>query len=165
MKHPVSVIVFLLALALLYTFVVRTGESLPALSAVHFDGAGTPNGFMPREGYVHFMCWLGLGLPLVIVSVTSVVYSRARNFKVPNREYWMAPERADATRDFLIGHGIWFGILLTALLGFVHWIVVIANRQQPPHLANGLAVGGLLVFMAVTLGWAMVMVIAFRRPR
>jgi hypothetical protein len=165
MKHPISTLIFLLALALAYSFVLQTGKALPALSAVHFDGAGNANGFMPRERYIHFMSWLGLGLPLLIVAVTSVAYARADYFKVPNREYWMAPERADATRSFLIGHGIWFGTLLTGLLCFVHWIVVIANRERPPHLANGLAIGGLLVFTAVTLGWAMLLLVVFRRPR
>src|ERR1700730_4624348 len=129
MKHPISTLIFLLALALAYAFVMHTGTALPALSAVHFDGAGNANGFVPRERYLHFMGWLALGLPLLIVAVTSVAYARADNFKVPNREYWMAPERADATRSFLIGHGIWLGTLLTGLLCLVHWIVLTANRE------------------------------------
>ena len=85
--------------------------------------------------------------------------------KVPNRDYWMAPERAAGTRSFLIGHGIWFGTLLVGMLCFVHWIVLIAHRQEPPHLSNSLAIGSLLVFLMVTLAWALVLAVVFRRPQ
>ena len=165
MKHPLSIIVFALALGLAYFFISHTGVRLPPVTAVHFDASGAANSFMAREQYLKLISLFAVGLPLFIVIVTSVVYSRARDFKVPNRDYWMAPERAAATRSFLIGHGIWFGTLLAGLMCFIHWIVVIANGQQPPHLANAMAIGGLLVFLAVTLAWALVLVVAFRRPR
>jgi len=165
MRHPLSIIVFALALGLAYFFVTHTGVPLPSLTAVHFDASGTANSFMAREQYLRFISLCALGLPVSIVIITSVVYSRARDFKVPNRDYWMAPQRAAATRSFLIGHGIWFGTLLAGLMCFIHWIVVIANRQEPPHLANAMAIGGLLVFLAATLAWALVLVVAFRRPR
>jgi uncharacterized membrane protein len=165
MRHPLSIIVFALCLASAYFFVAHTGARLPPLAAVHFDAAGAANSFMPRPQYLKFMSLLAVGLPLIIVALTSIAYSRARSFKVPNRDYWMAPERAAATRSFLIGHGIWFGTLLAGMLCFVHWMVLIANRQEPPSLSNGLAIGGLLVFLAVTLAWALVLVVAFRRPR
>jgi uncharacterized membrane protein len=165
MRHPLAILVFALTLVIAYFFVTHTGARLPLLTAVHFDAAGAANSFMARAQYLKFMSLLAVGLPLLIVTLTSAVYSHARNFKVPNRDYWMAPERATATRSFLIGHGIWFGTLLTGMLCFAHWMVIIANRQEPPSLSNGLAIGGLLVFVAVTLAWALVLVVAFRRPR
>ena len=165
MRHPLSILVLVLALGLAYLFVMHTGTRLPPMTAVHFDAGGTANSFMERARYLKFESLFAVGLPLALVIIMSLVYSRARNFKVPNRDYWMAPERAAATRSFLIGHGIWFGTLLAGLMCFIHWVLVIANQQQPPHLSNGMAIGGLLVFLAVTLAWAMVLIVAFRRPR
>lgn len=165
MRHPLSIIVFALALSVAYFFVTHTAVRLPPLTAVHFDASGAANSFMERAQYLKFISLFALGLPLFIVIITSTVYSRARDFKVPNRDYWMAPERAAATRSFLIGHGIWFGTLLAGLMCFIHWIVVIANQQEPPHLSNAMAIGGLLVFLAATLAWALVLVVAFHRPR
>jgi uncharacterized membrane protein len=165
MRHPLSIMVLALTLAIAYFFLAHTGARLPPLTAVHFDAAGTANSYMARAQYLRLMSALAVGLPLIVVALTSIAYSRARNFKLPNRDYWMAPERAADTRSFLIGHGIWFGTLLAAMLCFVHWMVIVANRQEPPSLSNGLAIGGLLVFLAVTLAWALVLVVAFRRPR
>lgn len=165
MRQRRPIIALALALLTAYFFVTHTGAQLPALTAVHFDAAGNANSYMARAQYLKFASLLTVGLPLALVILMSLVYSRARGFKVPNHDYWMAPERAAATRSFLIGHGIWFGILLSAMMCFIHWTIVTANRAQPPHLSNGVAIGGLLVPLALALGWGMVLIVAFRRPR
>ena len=156
-------LVFALSLALAYYYIEHSGAALPALVASHFDADGIPNAFIRRERYLHLMHLFAFIVPTVIVGGTALIYSRASNFKIPNRDYWLAPENIANTRAFLVGHGIWFGVVLTAMLCYVHSLVVGANRAAPPHLSNGAAIGGVFAFMLVTLAWAVILVFKFRR--
>jgi hypothetical protein len=155
--------VFAACLALAYYYIEHSGSALPAMVASHFDADGIPNRFIRRDRYLHLMQLIAFVVPAVIVCGTTLIYSRASNFKIPNRDYWLAPERLTVTRSFLVGHGIWFGVLLAAMLCYVHSLVVSANLASPPHLSNSAAIGGVFAFMFVTLGWAVILVFKFRR--
>jgi len=157
--------VFILMLVFAVFFVIRTAPGLPALVATHFNTAGYPNAFASRSGYTRFMLALGVLLPAAVVALLTIVYSRADDFKLPNRDYWLAPERIGATRALLIVHGVWFGSLLVSMVCFVHWLVLGAHRKVPPQLSNPLAQAGLLVFFLIAAGWIVVLLLAFRRPR
>jgi len=84
--------------------------------------------------------------------------------KLPNREYWLAPQRLDRTRSFLVAHGVWFGSLLVTLVCFVHWLELGANRQQPPHLSSQTFAAVLIAFLIATAAWVAALMFAFRRP-
>ena len=165
MKHPLSwCVLFLIACAALF-FITRTTGELPGILASHFDAGGYPTAFMTRAGYLHFILGVGIGAPLALVALLTVVYSRAADMKLPNRDYWLAPERIGQTRDFLVAHGIWFGSLLIGMVCYVHWLELKANRQQPAHLPNDLVYAGLILFFLITVGWMAALLLAFRRPR
>jgi hypothetical protein len=161
----ISWLVFGLMLLFAVFFVTHTARDLPALVASHFDAAGYPNAFMTHDGYIHFMLAMGAGLPIALVALLTFVYSRARDFKLPNRDYWLAPERIAGTRALLCAHGVWFGSLLVAMVCFIHWLELDAHRHVPPQLSNPLIEAGLLVFFLITGGWILVLLMAFRRPR
>jgi uncharacterized membrane protein len=162
--HRVTWSVFILLLLFAILFVTGTASELPPTVASHFDAAGRPNAFMSRSGYVRFVLCLAVGLPAIVVAVLWMVYSRATDLKLPNREYWLAPERLDRTRAFLVAHGVWFGSLLVTLACFVHWLELGANRQQPPHLSNQSFAAVLIAFLAATAAWIGALMFAFRRP-
>jgi uncharacterized membrane protein len=162
--HRVTWSVFVLLLVFAVLFVISTASQLPPMVASHFDAAGQPNSFMPRSGYVRFMLGLAVGLPVVVVAVLATVYSRATNMKLPNRDYWLAPERLARTRAFLVAHGVWFGSLMVTLACFVHWLELGANRQQPPHLSNQSFAVVLVAFLIATAVWVAALTFAFRRP-
>ena len=163
-RHRVSYAVFAALLLLATIFILATESQLPAFVASHFDAAGDPNAFMPRARYVRFVLCLAIGLPAAVVTVLSVVYRHARNMKLPHREYWLAPERNESTRSFLIAHGVWFGSLLVILICFMHWLELGANRLQPPHLSNEEFGIGMLAFLVATAVWIGALMAAFRRP-
>jgi uncharacterized membrane protein len=123
---------FAAALLLAIFYVTQTSPQLPPFVASHFDAAGVPNAFMAHNTHVRFMLTMCVGLPLSLVAIMSAVYSYANNIKIPNRDYWLAPERSAATRSLLIARGLWFGVLLA--------------------------------FFAVTAGWILALLVAFRRP-
>jgi hypothetical protein len=158
-------IAFALALLVAIFYISSTAPSLPPMVASHFDGAGFPTAHMTRALYTKFMFAMGVGFPIAMVALLSLVYSKARDMKMPNRDYWLAPERIAHTRALLVSHGVWFGCLVVAMVCYMHWLILVAYRSVPPHLSNQLVMGGLLVFMGIALGWVIGLLRTFRRPR
>lgn len=162
--HRVTWFVFIALLLFAIVFVTVTVSDLPLRVASHFDASGQANAFMSRSGYTRFVLCFAVGLPLAMVAILRTVYSRAAELKLPNKDYWLAPQRSDATRAFLTAHGVWFGSLLVILGCWVHWLELAANREQPPHLANQSFIALMIVFFLATGVWAAVLRFAFRRP-
>jgi uncharacterized membrane protein len=162
--HFVTWAVFIALLLFAIFYVNGTASKLPLSVASHFDGAGRPNAFMSRAGYVRFVLCFAIGLPVIVVGLLTAVYSRAANFKLPNRDYWLAPQRLPRTRSFLTAHGVWFGSLLVALACGVHRLELAANRVQPPHLSNQSFAAVLIFFLIATAAWVATLMLAFRRP-
>ena len=156
-----------LALALLFAifYFSSTVSSLPPFVASHFDAAGHPNAHMTREFYSKFIFTMGVGFPLAMVALLTAIYSKASDMKLPNRDYWLAPERIAQTRSMLAAHGVWFGCLMVAMVCYVHWLELGAHRSTPPQLSNPMLMGGLVAFMAISVGWILALLRTFRRPR
>ncbi|HWX79380.1 MAG TPA: hypothetical protein VNZ02_04785 [Steroidobacteraceae bacterium] len=157
--------IFVLLLLFAIVFVTRSSAALPPLVGSHFDAAGFPNAFMTRGGYTRFVLCLGTLLPVALVALLTRVYSRANDLKLPNRDYWLAPERLARTRARLVAHGVSFGSLLVTMVCFVHWLVLGAYRRTPPQLSSAAIEAGMLTFFLISGGWIIVLLIAFRRPR
>jgi uncharacterized membrane protein len=158
-------IAFALALLFAIFYFFGTASSLPPMVASHFDGAGVPTAHMTREFYTKFVFAMGVGFPIALVTLLSAVYSKASDMKLPNRDYWLAPERIAQTRALLVAHAVWFGCLMVAMVCYMHWLVLAAHRSEPPLLSNQMVMSGLLVFMAIAIGWVIALLRAFRLPR
>lgn len=165
MRFSASWIAFALALLLAIFFFADTVSSLPPLVASHFDGAGVPTAHMTRAFYSKFLFLMGVGFPIALVAFLTLVYSKANDMRLPNAAHWLAPEHIAQTRALLVSHAAWFGCLMVAMVSYVHWLELAAHRSTPPHLSNQLLLGGLLIFFAVTLGWILALLRAFRLPR
>jgi len=157
-------IAFALALLFAIFYFSNTISSLPPLVASHFDAAGHPNAHMTREFYAKFIFAMGIGFPVAMVALLTMVYSKARDMKLPNRDYWLAPEHIAQTRSMLVAHGVWFGCLMVAMVCYVHWLELGAHRSAPPQLSNQMFMVGLFVFMALAAGSILALLRAFRRP-
>ncbi|MDA8140963.1 MAG: hypothetical protein M0036_20130 [Desulfobacteraceae bacterium] len=145
-------------------FIWLTSKDLPPLVASHFGGSGFANGFMPHTVYVGFMLAFVIGLPVVAVALTWLVLGNPKaRINVPNRDYWLAPERRAETVSHLRTSLLWFGVLLLSFLCYAHWQVVLANGRQPAKLANSWFIGGLVVFLALMLLWLKALLGHFRQ--
>jgi uncharacterized membrane protein len=162
--HLITWSVFIALLVLAILFVTGTASELPPMVASHFDASGQPNAFMPRSGYIRFVLCFAVGFPVAIVTLLTMVYSRATDLKLPNRDYWLAPQRLDRTRAFLVAHGVWFGSLLVTLACCVHRLELHAHRLLPPHLPNRTFAAVMLAFLIATGVWISALMFAFRRP-
>ena len=144
---PIVCMVFLLIAGLL--FIQAIAGQLPERVATHFAADGHPNGYMSREECRLFMLQFTLGVPIFIAVLTGLfpLFLPVSLFNLPNRDYWLAPERAAASRAFLSEQGIWFGCILLVFLISVDWMVAAANsnalKQFPTPTFTTAAVVGL----------------------
>jgi hypothetical protein len=144
----------LATLVLAIAFVFVTGASLPLVVASHFMAGGAANGFMPRGIYLRFIVALLVGLPLLIALVSYVAsLLPARYINLPQRDYWLAPERLSSTLAYLRQQGTRFGIILAIFLCYIHWLVVLANSHSPPRFPESLFFIGMAAFLLSLVIW------------
>lgn len=157
-------ITFALAIAAA-AFVLYTGQELPPRVASHFDFSGTANGFMSREGYLAFMTPITVGIPLAMALIAPWLGRRwPGSVNLPHRDYWLAPERREASIDSLAAAMALLAWALLLFLCFAHWRVVEANRLRPPQLAPSAFLPGLVAFLALAGFWTAWLYRRFRRP-
>lgn len=164
MTRPSAFTAFVALLAAAALFELLSGLSLPPVVASHFAAGGNADGFMPRRVYLGLILALTVGLPLLLVFIHgSVRLIPPRYINLPNREYWLAPERIGETFAFLHSQSMYFAALLAAFLCFVHWLVVRANAVRPPHLPESLFVAGTAAFLVALAIWLWTFLAHFRR--
>ena len=116
-------------------FVVATTGNLPPSVATHFGASYLANGWMARDDYLVFSLTFSTPLPIVVAGVVGWLprlFPKLVN--VPNRDYWLTPERSAVTLDRLAISGLALGALLSAFMGGVHWLILQANAVVPPRL-------------------------------
>jgi hypothetical protein len=164
MRPGKGLLMFAILVACAAAFVWLTSLRLPGSVASHFGDSGLPNGFMPHDFYVRFMLVFVIGLPALLVFITwRAVANPKALFSLPNKDYWLAPDRLPETVAYLRAGSLWFGVMLVVFLCYVHWLVVLANAAQPARLAESWLVGGLLAFFAALLVLLKLLVGHFRR--
>lgn len=155
---------YVLFVALAAGYVWASSRDLPDAVASHFAGSGLANGYMSHDGYLAFMLALLVGLAVVIVFLPDwLITAPGARINVPNRDYWLAPERRAATVAMLRGVMLRTGFLLTGILVYVHWLVVAANSLTPPRLDNTWFLAGLVIFVLATLGSVIGLMLRFAR--
>jgi hypothetical protein len=143
-------------------FIWLTGGALPPIVASHFAAGGVANGFMSRGAYVGVMLGVTLVAPLLIAlsgQLVSVLPTRLIN--LPNRQYWLAPQRRAATVASLSRLSTYFAAALVVFLCFLHWLVIRANESPVPRLEPMPMFVGLALFLAVTVVWLVVLLRRF----
>ena len=155
-------------LAVLYAgflgFLFASAGQLPARVATHFDFHGLPNGWMSRSGHIVFVFILGTVVPVLVIGLLTFVRSLPPALiNVPNREYWLAPERRRETGAYLLRHGFWFACIIVCFVSGVHHLILRANTQATVRLATPLLLTLMGFFLAALTIWAVMMIRHFRR--
>jgi hypothetical protein len=153
----------LLAALVVGVFIFTLGQTLPPLVASNFGAAGQANAFMPRSAFVGIMLFVGCFVPVLIWLLTSVA-ARKGIARIPNAAHWLSPANRVQTFAFLQNANAAFAIALAGFIGFVFWLVVIANRSAPPILPFWPFAAALGSFIAFTVGWVANLALRFRRP-
>ncbi len=146
------------------TGISLTADWLPAHVASHFGASGFASGYTARETYLLFSIAIVV-IPPVLVAMTIGLSLRyfPQFLNLPNRDYWLAPERRDDTAAYLTVHAAWLAALLAALALATHVLVVRANLSVPPRLETGPFLIMLVTFSALMVVWIAALARRFRR--
>ncbi len=146
-------------------FVVMSSHALPAKVASHFGPDGSANGYMWLRTYVYFMLAFVVLLPLFFNFVAGALGRLpVTMISIPNRDYWLAPERRGLVVGRLRRQMHLFSAMLVVFLCFVHWEVVRANQATPPTLDSRRFMLGMGLFMAALIVWIVSLRRQFRVP-
>jgi len=136
--------------------VLATTAGLPPLVASHFAADGRANGWMSREAYAWMMALMSLVTPYAVWGAAAWLPRRwPRLVNLPFRDYWLAPERREATLARLGRMGLGMGLLSAALIAGIHVEVVLANRRVPPAAGDGMlwVLGPFVVAIVALVVW------------
>ena len=156
----------LASLAATVTFILATVPGLPDRVGTHFGPGGVADGWMTRDGYRLYMLAFAVGFTGFVVAMVGVVprlFPAAVN--VPNRRYWLAPERRAEAAAYLLAHACLLGVLIEAAIAGVHWLVLEANQVAPARLATAPFVALLAAFFVLFAAWLAALLRRFALPR
>lgn len=150
-----TLVLFALAQTLFYL------PQLPDIMATHFDGAGRPNGWASKTAF--FALYLAFVAMLLLIFLGGGrLFMLRRDMRIPNREYWLAPERKEETIAFFRRRMLWMGVASIALAVIVTQLVIEANFLDPPRMSANIYWVLLGYFLYVAL-WLASLFLRFRR--
>jgi serine/threonine-protein kinase len=140
--------------------------SMPERMASHFDGSGRPDGFQSRDAFFALSAGM-LAMTVVTFGGLGALFRRipSKWFNLPNRDYWLAPQRREETIESISSQLEWLGAASLALYVFVIQMVAETNRTSEPRLDSGSMFLVLGLFLAYTTIWIVRFVTRFRKPR
>jgi uncharacterized membrane protein len=126
---------------------------LPAQLASHFDAAGRPNGWSSKSAYFALQAFIVLVLTLCFAALPSwLERAPARLLNLPNKDYWLAPERRAATMARVASALTWFGCAVLAFIVVVTSLVIdfnLGHRRVLPATPIWALLGGIAVCTVV----------------
>jgi len=158
----IAYVCFALLYLALAVGVVISAAWLPERVATHFGFENHPNGWMSRTGYLVFTAALPLLLALCFAGLAALTRILPAHFvNIPNRDFWLAPERR-ATTTVLIRH--WLAgllCLMTLFFAGLHVLTIIANRSTPPQLPMGGLLLLVIAFLLALIIWLSMFLMRF----
>lgn len=161
---PLLVLVILSIGFLVY--VQYSTSQLPERVATHFGADGTPNGWMSRDKHLLFMGIFGVGIPLFIVGLVLISKFIPISFvNLPNRDYWLAPERKQESYLYISRYMIWMGCIMFVFFAGIQYSIVKANQSSPVKMPNELFWPLLIGFLVVMALWTIAFYLRFSKKR
>ncbi|MEJ7595015.1 MAG: DUF1648 domain-containing protein [Planctomycetaceae bacterium] len=138
---------------------------LPDRVATHWGIDGQPNDWMTRTGATLTLCGLQIGVPLFLVAVTTLASRLPDSMvNIPNREYWLHPDRRSATLAWMNRMLAWIAVLTSLFMIGIGLLTFIANKTGG-GLHVGLFVTALGAYLACVFSIAGRSLFRFRLPR
>lgn len=88
----------------------------------------------------------------------------SESMNLPNREYWLAPERRAQTMDTLVAWGLLLGVFTIALIAAVHYAIVDAHRATPPHMDGFVLWAPIITYAVAVFVMVVYLLRRFRKP-
>ena len=109
---------------------------LPDRLATHFGNNGRPNGWMDRDTFRWFYWIMVLGVPIFFAGITALIRVLPPSLvNIPNREYWLAPERRRETLHRMVDlmSLLSAGTMAFLLLLFHATVRCVSERRDHPR--------------------------------
>jgi uncharacterized membrane protein len=129
--------------------------------ASHFNASGAATAWMPKSGFFILIAVVTLAASVLVPRSLAKLSNDKIN--LPNKEYWLAPERRIETMQYLGAQMGWFGCALLALLLSGLYIAVAANFRPDHHFDSGSFYVVLGAFLAFILVWLVRLLSHFSR--
>lgn len=137
---------------------------LPAIVPSHFDAAGIADGWMAKGPFLAFLAGVTvLYLGVFFVAVTLVRKTPESLINLPNKDYWMAPERAATTRRTVVRELFKMAAATQALHIVMTQLTVEVALGRRPGL-GALWWLALAAYLGIMFWWAIALNRRFRRP-
>ncbi len=110
---------------------------LPRRIASHFDAQGRPDGWSTKPEFVAIAAAIVAVVVAMFIGVSFVIrIVPASSINLPNKKYWMSPEREAETRRYLDNWGLTFAAITLWLLVLIFHKAMTANLRQPPQMES-----------------------------
>jgi hypothetical protein len=149
--------------------VVAAAQSVPSAHggavASHFDAAGVPNGHQTiSRFFTTYIAIIVLEGALFFGAPALLSYIPSEFINLPNRDYWLAPERRVQTLADLNARFNWLGVATVSLVLVVMQWVLAANLSGDPRLPGFAVWIPLGAYLAFAMWWIVRLFAAFQRP-
>ncbi len=122
---------------------------LPAQVASHFDAAGRPNGWSSKSAYFALQAFIVLVVTICFAALPAwLERAPARLVNLPNKDYWLAPERRAATMARVASALTWFGCAGLVFITVVAFLVIdfnLGRERALPAVPIWALLGGIAV--------------------
>jgi uncharacterized membrane protein len=137
---------------------------LPERVATHFGPGGRADAWGSKQGFALTYGLVVGGLGLLFLSL-AIFLPRlpAGIINIPNRGYWLAPEREQATLRRVARQMLTFGAATVVFLAVTFHVSMQASMTGTDQLGPGFWVA-LLAYLLYACVWALRFTLAFRKP-
>ena len=140
---------------------------LPEVVASHFNARGVANGWQTKHAF--FAVFVGVSVLAAVIGfgIPRIISAMPRQLiNLPNKQYWLAPERLAETQAFLNTYFAWFGCAVFAVIILTFDYAIKSNlhpENQPDISRMWYILAGFLAFVAI---WIVRLLARFlRTPR
>jgi len=161
-----AVLAFVIVFALCIVQILIEGPRLPDSVASHFGADGRADGWSSRNAFLVTFGLTYVFTALIIGGLGLFLHKIPPAFvNMPNKDYWLAPERRTETCARVFGMMLWMGAATLCFMCLLFRNIVRANMA--PEGDAGIGAGFWIImglYLAFTVGWVVRFFRVFRKP-
>lgn len=163
-RKTASRLAFLFILLLSLAEIAYFGPKLPDSVASHFDAKGQPDDWSSRTSFLIFYVAGILGIILCFVGPIWLIRKLPPSLvNIPNKDYWLAPERKKETMAYLADQLLLLGSATLLLVFLLFHFIIQANLEEEVQSIGSLPMVLIGLYLAYTLYWTIALIWRFRK--
>jgi hypothetical protein len=163
-KRTLAITVFLLLCVVCVAQAFFYYPRLPERVAHHFGASGQPDAWGSKEHFLTvYLVVVGLMVVMFLGFALALRKIPGSLMNLPNKQYWLAPERRRETLDYIGSQFLWLGSLTMLLLLDVFHQSFMVHLGKAPGLGHFWITIG--VYLVLTVVWCIVFFIKFRKEK